>query len=96
MMMFLLFVVWLECIRLHFRNNKVHAFRKALLEQCVYRLQCEIDEVGVCDINYMDKVMFKNSYARMLFSYRKLEIQKWFTREELKDLLKYGHKQASI
>lgn len=76
------------CLWLLKRNNKVYSFRCEITHLChKYNIRM-IDERTYDSSNTAyDRFLEKYTYEDMLFSFKKLTLENWFTEEEIKELV---------
>lgn len=74
------------------RNNKVYKFR-CYIADLIYSRACDMidDEVSYQDTSYLWNMLNNISYEEMLYSFKPLKMECWFTDDELK-LLGYERK----
>lgn len=70
-----LIAIVIICIYLDQRNNSVYAFRRKIMLECSWRNYCEVY-----------KILRRHSYKRMLFSFKPLKLEAWFTIDEIKTI----------
>lgn len=71
-----------------FRNDKVFKFCRTLIE---YSYEYSIRRVNELNFDYEDPYDWfacKHTYDRMLFSFKPLKLEYWFTKEELEEIKK--------
>lgn len=71
------------------RNNKVLEFRCYILDRCT-KAQIASIYNGVNELGEYDAIYRKYSYNDMLYSFKPLKLEKWFTKEEIDLLNKYN------
>lgn len=84
-------VIILSClfigIYLLFRNNKVYKFRTRIIDLETYKYLAEKSyERNPYELHD------RYTYAEMIFSFKPLKLENWFTKEEVESLLKYETK----
>ena len=57
------------------RNNSVYDFRNKIMSRSSWRNYCEVY-----------KILRRHSYKRMLFSFKPLKLEAWFTIDEIKTI----------
>lgn len=68
------------------RNSRVYPFRISILENIDSEVTKRIkqDAITSKEISIMFGILNTVSYAKMLFSFKPLKVEYWFTEEELK------------
>ena len=68
------------------RNSRVYPFRMSVLENIDSEVTKRIkqDAITIKEISQMFGILNTVSYAKMLFSFKPLKVEYWFTKEELK------------
>lgn len=90
----MLIIAFWVCIYFLIRNNKVYKFRGYIADLIYYRA-CDMIDDGAshkdtfCLWNMLDNI----SYEEMLYSFKPLKMECWFTDEELKSL---GYEREDI
>lgn len=81
----LLFII---CIYLLIRNNKVYEFRNYLIDlACKYNCN-EIAKGNLDYISAYEWFVDKYTYDKMLFSFKPLKLESWYTKEEIEEMQK--------
>lgn len=82
-----LFFIFSYGIYLLFRNNKVYKFRTRIIDLETYKYLAEKSyEKNPYELHD------RYTYAEMLYSFKPLKLEDWFTKEEVESLLKYETK----
>ena len=71
-----------------YRIDKVYKFRCQIID-LVCKAQIKSVHNGEYDIEKYDFIYHKHSYGKMLYSFKPLKLEKWFTKEEIELLNKY-------
>lgn len=76
------------------RNNKVRKFRLYIVD-LIHSRACDMidDGASLQDISYLWNMLDDISYEEMLFSFKPLKMECWFTDDELKSL---GYEREDI
>lgn len=82
--MIILFTILLIYTSYIKRNYEVHKFRFYLIDLCSNYAVKKIANSE--DWNY-DKFLNKYSHKKMLYSFKPLKLENWFTKEEIDELL---------
>ena len=85
-LLIILLIFLLVCVYFLIRTSRVLDFRCLLIE---YACQYNIRRLLELNFNYNDAYKWffdKHSYNRMLFSFRALKLENWFTKEELEEI----------
>lgn len=80
------FVFLFQCLYILNRNNKVAAFRGKLIDMSSEYNKRRINEH---DFDYKcayEWFLNKYTYKRMLYSFKPLKLEAWFTEEEIKEI----------
>lgn len=78
------------CIYLLFRSHKVLKFRHFLID-LAYKYAYE--EIIKGNFNYKtvyEQFVYKYTYANMLFSFKPLKLESWYTKEEIEKIKKHN------
>lgn len=82
-----LFFIFSYGIYLLFRNSKVYKFRTRIIDLETYKYLAEKSyEKNPYELHD------RYTYAEMLYSFKPLKLEYWFTKEEVESLLKYETK----
>ena len=67
------------------RNDRTLAFRCSIIELCsnYNKRHWKDDDFS---LSIYDKYLDKHHYTKMLYSFKKLNLETWFTEEEIKEL----------
>ncbi len=81
------------CIYIRIRNNRVYAFRMSILDVIDSKARKIIVQNTIAseEISQLFEILNAVSYTKMLYSFKPLKVEYWFTEEELK-LLGYERK----
>ena len=71
-----------------YRIDKVYKFRRYIIELC-FKAQARSVNNGIFNLEQYDAIYYKHSYNDMLYSFKPLKLEKWFTKEEIELLNKY-------
>ena len=83
----ILCILWVGIIFLLIRNNKVYKFRTRLFYKLLKYGDRRIAEGDFTSYYKMVSIfMYRYSYERMVFSFRPLKLESWFTEDEIKEL----------
>lgn len=83
------YVLWIVSQYAFFRNNKVFDFRRRILDMCSRAAERDIqNEIRDWSRSYC--LLNKHSYKAMLYSFKPLKLEKWFTDDEIK-ILTHGN-----
>ena len=69
------------------RNDRTLAFRRYIIDLCSEHNKRHWKDANFSLItDAYSKFLHKHSYAKMLYSFKKLNLETWFTEEEIKEL----------
>lgn len=71
-----------------YRTDNVCKFRRYIIELC-FKAQVRSVNNGIFNLEQYDAIYYKHSYNDMLYSFKSLKLEKWFTKEEIELLNKY-------
>ena len=71
-----------------YRIDKVYKFRRYIIELC-FKAQVRSVNNGIFNLEQYDAIYYKHSYNDMLYSFKPLKLEYWFTKEEIELLNKY-------
>lgn len=70
------------------RNNNTYKFMDSINKMCYDAISRALDR-GILDLDEYYKIWDKLSYYDVLFSFKQLKLEYWFTKEEIELLNKY-------
>lgn len=76
------------CIWLLIRNHKTYKFMTGVSRMCYDAISRALDK-GILDVDEYYEVWNKLSYHKVLFSFKPLKLEYWFTEEEIELLNRY-------
>ena len=81
----MLIIAFLGCVYILIRNNKVCKFRN-YIANLIYSKGCDMMNNGASyqDVSPLWDILTNISYDKMLYSFKPLKMEYWFTEEELK------------
>lgn len=71
-----------------YRTDNVCKFRRYVIELC-FKAQVRSVNNGIFNLEQYDSIYYKHSYNDMLYSFKPLKLEYWFTKEEIELLNKY-------
>lgn len=85
LMIILLYIIYICFIR----NIKVYSFRKYIADLTYLKsLNMLNNNISMEEIDHLWDIIRKISYNQMLFSFKPLKLEYWFTKEEIEKITK--------